>query len=77
MVSHLYIGVIPNFSGQLAELIVFYDSTRIDLYSHQILLLELSQAINTHDICIYESNELPLYYTFKCTWQIVHPIVEQ
>ena len=30
--------VIPDPSGQLAELIVYITSTRVDLYSHQILL---------------------------------------
>ena len=35
---HLYIGLIPNSSGQLAELISLYYFTRVDLYSHQILL---------------------------------------
>ena len=32
-------AVIPAPSGQLAELIVYITSTRVDLYSHQILLL--------------------------------------
>ena len=30
--------MIPDRSGQLAELIVYATSTRVDLYSHQILL---------------------------------------
>ena len=30
--------MIPDPSGQLAELIVSITSTRVDLYSHQILL---------------------------------------
>ena len=30
---------IPDPSGQLAELIVYITSTRVDLYSHQILLV--------------------------------------
>ena len=30
--------MIPDPSGQLAELIVHIASTRVDLYSHQILL---------------------------------------
>ena len=30
--------MIPDPSGQLTELIVYITSTRIDLYSHQILL---------------------------------------
>ena len=29
--------MIPDPSGQLAELIVYITSTRVDLYSHQIL----------------------------------------
>ena len=32
--------MIPDPSGQLAELIVLITSTRVDLYSHQILLTE-------------------------------------
>ena len=35
---HLYSPVIPDPSGQLAELIVYITSTKVDLYSHQILL---------------------------------------
>ena len=31
-------SVIPDPSGQLAELIVYITSTRVDLYSNQILL---------------------------------------
>ena len=33
---HLKGQVIPDPSGQLAELIVYITSTRVDLYSHQI-----------------------------------------
>ena len=33
---HLYGPVIPDHSGQLAELIVYITSTRVHLYSHQI-----------------------------------------
>ena len=36
---HLKTPVIPHASGQLAELIVYINSTRVDLYSHQILLM--------------------------------------
>ena len=36
---HLKGAVIPDASGQLAELIVYIISTRVDLYSHQILLV--------------------------------------
>ena len=35
---HLKGPMIPDPSGQLAELIVYITSTRVDLYSHQILL---------------------------------------
>ena len=35
---HLKGAMIPDPSGQLAELIVYITSTRVDLYSHQILL---------------------------------------
>ena len=35
---HLKGPMIPDPSGQLAELIVSITSTRVDLYSHQILL---------------------------------------
>ena len=33
--------MIPDCSGQLAELIVYITSTRVDLYNHQILFPEL------------------------------------
>ena len=36
---HLKGPMIPDPSGQLAELIVDITSTRVDLYSHQILLI--------------------------------------
>ena len=32
--------MIPDPSGQLAELIVYITSTRVDLYSHQVLLVQ-------------------------------------
>ena len=35
---HFLHPVIPDPSGQLAELIAYITSTRVDLYSHQILL---------------------------------------
>ena len=35
---HLKGPEMPDPSGQLAELIVYITSTRVDLYSHQILL---------------------------------------
>ena len=34
----LWGAVIPEPSGQLAELIVYINSTRVDLFRHQILL---------------------------------------
>ena len=36
---HLKGPMIPDPSGQLAELIVYITSTRVDLYSHQVLLV--------------------------------------
>ena len=36
---HLLGPVIPDPSAQLAELIVYITSTRVDLHSHQILLV--------------------------------------
>ena len=38
--------MIPDPSGQLAELIVYITSTRVDLYSHQILLSALMDFEN-------------------------------
>ena len=38
---HLKGPMIPDPSGQLAELIVYITFTRVDLYSHQILLRNL------------------------------------
>ena len=35
---HLKGPMIPDPSGQLAELIFYITSTRVDLYSHQMLL---------------------------------------
>ena len=35
---HLKDPEIPDSSGQLAELILYITSTRVDLYNHQILL---------------------------------------
>ena len=34
---HLKGAMIPDPSGQLEELIVYITSTRVDMYSHQIL----------------------------------------
>ena len=36
---HLKGTVLPNPIGQLAELIVYITSNRVDLYSHQILFM--------------------------------------
>ena len=43
---HLKGPVIPDPSGQLAELIVYITSTRVDMYSHQILLAEVSSRLH-------------------------------
>ena len=37
MCGFQYIGRVPDPSGQLAELIAYINSTRVNLYSHQIL----------------------------------------
>ena len=37
---------IPDPSGQLAELIVYITSTRVDLYSHQILFRWYLDSVN-------------------------------
>ena len=37
---HLKGSMIPDPSGQLAELIIYITSTRVDLYNHQILLVK-------------------------------------
>ena len=44
---HLKGPMIPDPSGQLAELIVYITSTRVDLYSHQILLLSNNLFMQT------------------------------
>ena len=44
---HLKGPMIPDPSGQLAELIVYITSTRVDLYSHQILLAEQTSHVFT------------------------------
>ena len=43
---HLKGAVIPDPSGQLAELIVYITSARVDLYSHQILLWSEHVKVN-------------------------------
>ena len=49
---HLKGPMIPDPSGQLAELIVYITSTRVDLYSHQILLI----AAHCHFVKEYTGN---------------------
>ena len=75
--SYLYVKLIPNSSGQLAELInCLYNSTKVDLYSHQILLVEMVVCKNdsrfvqrrwvkpknsfSHPYYIYLTPDLPL-----------------
>ena len=45
---HLKGPMIPGPSGQLAELIVYITSTRVDLYSHQILFFLNVSSETTH-----------------------------
>ena len=47
---HLKGPMIPDPSGQLAELIVCITSTRVDLYSHQILLTN-DRGFNIERFC--------------------------
>ena len=49
---HLKGPMIPDPSGQLAELIVYITSTRVDLYSHQILL-RVFDAVTVLCVCRY------------------------
>ena len=42
---HLKGPMIPDPSGQLAELIAYITSTRVDVYSHLILFVELYNFI--------------------------------
>ena len=51
---HLKGPMIPDPSGQLAELIVYFTSTRVDLYSHQILFFDLIIWCNHSDITLTE-----------------------
>ena len=44
---HLYGLVIPDPSGQLAELIVYITFTRVGPYSHQMLLPLIPTMLNT------------------------------
>ena len=44
---HLKDHMIPDPSGQFAELIVYITSTRVDLYSHQILFTSIQKFSET------------------------------
>ena len=52
---HLKGPEIPDPSGQLAELIVYITSTRVDLYSYQILLKQGPGDVFTSDKMSYHS----------------------
>ena len=52
---HLKDPMIPDPSGQLAELIVYTTSTRVDLYSHQILLAPFN-SLNTQSTVLTNSS---------------------
>ena len=62
---HLKGPMIPDPSGQLAELIVYITSTRVDLYSHQILL----RAIRP-----FENNIYRHCADFKNIWPRYHQL---
>ena len=47
---HLKGHMIPDPSGQLAELIVCITSTRVDLYSHQILFPAQRPVMQNFDV---------------------------
>ena len=51
---HLKGPMIPDPSGQLAELIVYITFTRVDLYSHQSLLLA---ATPTRSMIFFHTGE--------------------
>ena len=58
--------MIPDPSGQLAELIVYITSTRVDLYSHQIQGLvmqiwisELGQHWSVNSLALTGAKPLP------------------
>ena len=65
---HLKGPVIPDPSVQMAELIVYITSTRVDLYSHQILLVlgfsKSSQYLEKDLICDTRSGT---YFREKCS----------
>ena len=50
---HLKGPMIPDPSGQLSELIVYITSTRVDLYSHQILLTSIRGPLPS-ETCVSE-----------------------
>ena len=66
--------MIPDPSGQLAELIVYITSTRVDLYIHQILLkyhsiFFIQLLINTLD---FDSPEVYMFFDVaKCIGHIL------
>ena len=58
---HLKGPMIPDPSGHLAELIVYITSTRVDLYSHQILLAVDKKCLG-HQRNIYMLNQAKQTY---------------
>ena len=64
---HLKGPMIPDPSGQLAELIVYITSTRVDLYSHQILFLSIF-SLNKTDILSHNEQDFPGIYIFPRIW---------
>ena len=64
-IAHLYVPLVPNSSGQLAELIFFfYYSTRIDLYSHQILFINITR-LNITQYCMPLNNHKGTIYLVR------------
>ena len=61
---HLKGPMIPDPSGQLAELIVYITSTRVDLYSLQILFPKLQRR----NAACYRAT--PSHYVLQC-WFLV------
>ena len=57
--AHLYVGLIPKSSGQLAERRTncLHHSTTVDLYSHQILFMNMtkSQWVKTSLIAMFNN----------------------
>ena len=66
---HLKGPMIPDPSGQLAELIVHITSTKVDLYSHQILFFK-HEGITQEDYHKIEIHHIPL--RIWNTNQVVH-----